>query len=641
MKLYFIVIILNLLLSINSLAQIKADVKIGKQEWNGEYLSVNTFKNGDSIPYAATEKDWRIAGEEKTPCYTLLKDSNGNIVFPKTFIYNWYVVNDSRGIGIDGYRIPSNSDILELISYCGGVCETSKKIKFTSGWDKNDLVDDNIKTENGSDEFGFGISPIPMILPTGQQNNCYLSSGFWTVTEAPNGAEFISVFSEEISNQYSGHMAFCLNVSFVDCMNYLNLFFKEGGLPIRLIKDNPERNSSNYPIELFSNTIENLNLEKTKHVEAFCSKCRLLRSDALSINSQYIFKDTYESEENKQKYIFYFDAPNYFTKSPNAGIGARLSNVNGEVIIEEIVEGGACDQSNAIFTNDIIIGIYENDKLFEFKNLEISEVIKKIKGNENTTIKLLVKSIETNKKFDIILVRKKLPNWDLEKMINRSNYQSAYPTLIDNNYFFYKYKVIPENYKHSERGTFAYIVSKASRLYYAGPENYSIDDYFNYPKPKWDKDQIISGAFQLATQFKGGTEFNPIELKSIEDAENLLMTFHFKILDYEILNSQSSIIKTRFKHTMDKREITFFFKTDTTPNKKKITNDGLSFETAFLVESMDEEYSLLEEYCSGCKRKIQYLSSHNDKHYDVVKMIKPNGESVTYYFDITSFFGKF
>ena len=448
MKINLIILTMNLCFTINSFAQIIQDIKIGKQEWKGEYLSVSTFKNGDSIPFAVTEKDWRIAGEEKKPCYTFLKDRNGNIVIPKTYIYNWQVINDSREVGINGYRIPSNSDILELISYCGGICETSKKIKSTSGWDKNDLVDDEKKTENGSDEFGLGISPIPMILPTGQQNNCYLSSGFWTVNEAPNGAELKGIFSDEINNHCIGHMAFCLNVSFVDCMNYLNLFFKEGGLPIRLIKDNPERNSSNYPIKLFSNTIENLNLEKTKHVEAFCSKCRLLSSDSLLINSQSIFKDTYESEENKQKFVFYFEATNYFTKTQNAGIGARLSNVNGEVIIEEIVEGGVCDISKAIFKNDVLVGIYENDKLFEFKNLEISEVIKKIKGIENTTIKLLVKSIETNKKFDIKLVRKKLPNWDLETMINRSNYHSAFPLLIDNYYFYYKYKLIPENHKY-------------------------------------------------------------------------------------------------------------------------------------------------------------------------------------------------
>lgn len=651
MKIKFIFFSVGICFTINSLAQIVEDIKIGKQVWKADYLSVSTFKNGDSIPFAASEQDWRIAGEEQKPCYTLLKDSVGSVVIPKTYIYNWYAINDSRGVSIDGYRIPTNSDILELINFCGGICETSKKIKSTSGWDKNDLVDADKKTENGSDEFGLGISPIPMILPTGQQNNCYLSSGFWTVNEAPNGAELRDFFSDEINNHYFGHMAFCLNVSFVDCMNYLNLFFKEGGLPILLIKDNPERNSSNYPIKLFSNTIENLNLEKTKHVEAFCSNCRLLSSDSLLINSQSIFKDTYESEENNQKFVFYFEATNYFTKSENAGIGAQLSNKDGEIIITKIVKGGACDLSKAIFENDVLVGIYENGNLFEFKNLEVSEVIKKIKGIENTPIKLSVKSSETNKKIDIKLVRKKLPNWDLETMIDRSNYQSVFPNIIDNYYFYYKYKVIPENYKYSDKSRFAYIASKASRLYYAGPENYSLDDHFNYPKPEWDKDEIISGAFQLATLFKGGAELNPIILNSIDDAKNLLMTFHFRMINTEILQSENPIFEIRFEHIIDKSQIIIYFEFQTAPTKEELEktvnkkadliNDGLSIKTAIKVNSVDEEYSLLSTLCDDCKLKSQGLASQGKRHYDIMRMLTPNNEEVVYYFDITSFYGKF
>jgi hypothetical protein len=97
-------------------------------------------------------------------------------------------------------------------------------------------------------------------------------------------------------------------------------------------------------------------------------------------------------------------------------------------------------------------------------------------------------------------------------------------------------------------------------LYYAGPENYSLDDYFNYPKLEWDKDEIISGAFQLATLFKGGTELNPIILNSIDDAKNLLMTFHFKMINSEILQSENPIFKIRFEHIKDKRKITIYFK---------------------------------------------------------------------------------
>lgn len=75
--------------------------------------------------------------------------------------------------------------------------------------------------------------------------------------------------------------------------------------------------------------------------------------------------------------------------------------------------------------------------------------------------------------------------------------------------------------------------------------------------------------------------------------------------------------------------------------KNSQTNDGLSYKTAIKVKSIKEEYQMLPKLCQGCDLKSQGLSSKGGRHYDVMTMIKPNGETVVYYFDITSFFGKF
>ena len=550
---------LNIFFSLISQAQ-NQDVIIGKQIWKSEYLSTAIFNNGDSIPYASTQKEWRIAGEKMQPCFTYLKDRNGDIIHPKIFIYNWYVINDKRGFASNGFRVPTNSDIMELISYCGGICETPKKLKSTFEWDKNDLIEENEKTENGTDEFGFTLKPIPMIFPSGQQNVCYLSSGFWTNNESLNGAEFKNFLSEETENEYRGHMAYSFNVTFSDCINYFSLFFKEGGLPVRLIKDNQERNSPNYPIPIFSNSIDNVQLEKNKHIESLCPNCIFVKDENSQTNSNSIIKEIYKTAKTNQEYVFYFDILNYRNISQSAGIGVRLASENGNITVKEIVKGGSCDIIKSIEEDDIIEGIYENGKIFEFKNIELSEAINKIKGVENSKIKLSINSTSAKKKFDVELKRMKLPNWDLSSLINKSNYQSAFPVLIDNYYFFYKYKLIPETHKFEEISPFVYIISKASRLYYAGPKNYSMDDYFNYPKNDWNKDELISGAFQLATLFKGGTEYNPIILKSIDDAKNLLMTFHFALKSTEKLKGNTNISKLNFEHTEDERAITMYFK---------------------------------------------------------------------------------
>ena len=46
-------------------------VKIGNQTWMAENLNVSTFRNGDPIPQAKTNKEWELAGKNKQPawCY--------------------------------------------------------------------------------------------------------------------------------------------------------------------------------------------------------------------------------------------------------------------------------------------------------------------------------------------------------------------------------------------------------------------------------------------------------------------------------------------------------------------------------------------------------------------------------------------
>jgi uncharacterized protein (TIGR02145 family) len=78
---------------------------IGEQIWMNENLHITRFNNGDSIPQAQSAKEWENAGKNKQPawCYS---DSGSNEIF-----YNWYVINDSRGIIPDGWHLPSYEEI--------------------------------------------------------------------------------------------------------------------------------------------------------------------------------------------------------------------------------------------------------------------------------------------------------------------------------------------------------------------------------------------------------------------------------------------------------------------------------------------------------------------------------------------------
>jgi len=126
-------ILFSFLLGLSVLqAQVK-EVKIGTQVWMAENLNVFYFKNGDAIPVVKTAEEWKKAGENKQPscCYYENNAENG-----KTYglLYNWYAVNDARGLAPAGYHMPTNAEWTTLSNYLGGKEVAGTKMKSTSGW---------------------------------------------------------------------------------------------------------------------------------------------------------------------------------------------------------------------------------------------------------------------------------------------------------------------------------------------------------------------------------------------------------------------------------------------------------------------------------------------------------------------------
>jgi uncharacterized protein (TIGR02145 family) len=107
-------------------------IKIGNQTWMTSNLNVSTFRNGEAIPEAKTDEEWRRARENKQPawCYYDNDPKNG-IKYGK--LYNWYAVNDPRGLAPAGWHVPSDAEWTTLEDQLGN--DAGKKMKSTSGWD--------------------------------------------------------------------------------------------------------------------------------------------------------------------------------------------------------------------------------------------------------------------------------------------------------------------------------------------------------------------------------------------------------------------------------------------------------------------------------------------------------------------------
>jgi uncharacterized protein (TIGR02145 family) len=129
------------------------EVTIGKQVWMSENLNVDKFRNGDPIPEAKTDEEWKKAGENGQPawCYYNNNPDNGDR-YGK--LYNWFAVNDPRGLAPEGWKIPSDEDWTRLTDFLGGESVAGKKMKSTEFWADNDG-----ESGNGTNESGFSGLP--------------------------------------------------------------------------------------------------------------------------------------------------------------------------------------------------------------------------------------------------------------------------------------------------------------------------------------------------------------------------------------------------------------------------------------------------------------------------------------------------
>jgi uncharacterized protein (TIGR02145 family) len=90
-------------------------VNIGGQKWMTQNLNVAHFKNGDEIPVITDPVEWAAA--DYAACCFYDNDPRNQNEYGK--LYNWYAVNDPRGLAPDGWRVPSQLDFNYLINTLG------------------------------------------------------------------------------------------------------------------------------------------------------------------------------------------------------------------------------------------------------------------------------------------------------------------------------------------------------------------------------------------------------------------------------------------------------------------------------------------------------------------------------------------
>jgi uncharacterized protein (TIGR02145 family) len=99
-------------------------VKIGALWWMAENLKVTRYSNGDAIPSGLSADEWEKADYGAYTIYPhgLIQglSSDAEVVAAYGKLYNWFTVDDSRGICPEGWQVPREEDWDQLLLDVGG-----------------------------------------------------------------------------------------------------------------------------------------------------------------------------------------------------------------------------------------------------------------------------------------------------------------------------------------------------------------------------------------------------------------------------------------------------------------------------------------------------------------------------------------
>ena len=98
-------------------------INIGTQVWKKKDLVTSFYRNGDKIPEVKNPAKWSHLTTGAW-CWYNNNPANGKL-------YNWYAVNDPRGLAPQGWHVPSDSDWTTLTTYLGGLTLAGGKMKET------------------------------------------------------------------------------------------------------------------------------------------------------------------------------------------------------------------------------------------------------------------------------------------------------------------------------------------------------------------------------------------------------------------------------------------------------------------------------------------------------------------------------
>ncbi|MEI7471721.1 MAG: fibrobacter succinogenes major paralogous domain-containing protein [Chitinophagaceae bacterium] len=184
-------------------------IVIGTQQWMSKNLDLAFYRNGDPIPQVTNQAAWATLTTGAWCYYN--NDSTQATTYGK--LYNWYAVNDPRGLAPIGWHIPSNAELAVLSTTLGGDAIAGGKMKDAG------IINWTTPNTGGNNNSGFTGLPAGHRNDVGSFTSNFSFGYWWSTTETSASIALICYLAYYVSD---------LNMSFGS---------KRNGFSVRCIRD--------------------------------------------------------------------------------------------------------------------------------------------------------------------------------------------------------------------------------------------------------------------------------------------------------------------------------------------------------------------------------------------------------------------
>jgi uncharacterized protein (TIGR02145 family) len=188
-------------------------VTICNQTWTKSNLNVTHYRNGDVIPQVTDPTQWANLTTGAW-CYYNNDPANGAIY---GILYNWYAVNDPRGLAPQGWHVPTAAEWSSLTNCLGDASVAGEKLKSTSTLWQSPNIATNVS----------GFTALPAGYRSNQGDFYNKNDEFW-----------ISLNNTFFNPALYKNLRYNLRtINAYNLFGYYNHFTEKAGVSIRCIKD--------------------------------------------------------------------------------------------------------------------------------------------------------------------------------------------------------------------------------------------------------------------------------------------------------------------------------------------------------------------------------------------------------------------